>query len=243
MIGLYAIVHAPTNRAYIGSSKDVQKRFYCHKSFLLKSKHPCTHLQNAFNLYGSSTFKYKLLVECGSREQAQELEQAVLDIWYSDLYNVSKRADHLHRLGRPLSDSAKLKISKANSGAFRSDAQRQQISESLKARYKNGMQSPQLGQKHTEAAREKIKAKRAAQKPPKLGFKASAQTRIKLSSAKIGNRNRAKILCTDDACFFGVDSAAKYYAVSEPTLHKMMRLNDWSFYENVRKRNPVNAQV
>jgi predicted GIY-YIG superfamily endonuclease len=34
MIGVYAIVHVPTGKAYIGSSLDIHKRFSTHKSML-----------------------------------------------------------------------------------------------------------------------------------------------------------------------------------------------------------------
>jgi len=232
VIGVYAIVHAPTNKAYVGSSKNISKRLACHVSFLRLGKHHCAHLQNAYRLYGGSAFAFKVLTTCDTREEAQELEQAMLDIWHGDLYNASKRADHLHRLGRPMSEEVKAKIGAKNSGVVRSIEQRKKISQSLKHRYATGMVSPQLGKKHTEETKAKIKAKRALQGATNIGYVASEQTRKKQSMAKIGNRCHAKTVCTDIACFFGVDTAAKYYKVSTPTLRKMMARNGWEFYEN-----------
>jgi len=229
MIGIYAIVHVPTNRAYVGSSKNVNKRFLCHASFLRNGKHHCAHFQNSFNLHGPEAFQFRVLAECSTREEAQELEQAMLDIWYEVFYNVSKRADHLHRLGRPLDESTKQKISFKNSGAFRSPEQRTLISNSLKKRYQDGMRSPQLGRKHSADAKAKIKAKRAFQMPTNLGKVASQETRQKQSLAKKGNRYHAKTVCTDAACFFGLDVAAQHYQVSKPTFRKMMQENNWSF--------------
>lgn len=229
MIGLYAIVHAPTNKAYVGSSKDIQKRLACHASFLRRGKHHCAHLQNAYRLYGQSAFTFKVLATCDTRDEAQELEQAVLDIWYGGLYNASKRADHLHRLGRPLPEEVKAKIGAKNSGAIRSVEQRQKIAQSLKDRYASGMVSPQRGKKHTEETKAKIKAKRALQGATNRGYVASAQTRQKQALAKIGNRCHAKTVCTDVACFFGLDTAAKHYGVSAPTFRKMMARNGWGF--------------
>ena len=229
MIGIYAIVNTTSQKAYVGSSKNVNKRFLCHASFLRNGKHHCTHLQNSFNLNGSKAFQFRILAECSTREEAQELEQAMLDIWHADFYNASKRADHLHRLGRPLDESIKQKISAKNSGAFRSLEQRKLISDSLKKRYQEGMQSPQLGRKHSAEAKAKIRAKRALQAPTNLGNVASQETRLKQSLAKKGNRCHAKTVCTDAACFFGLDVAAQHYQVSKPTFRKMMKKNGWSF--------------
>jgi len=233
VIGVYAIVNTSSQRAYVGSSKNINKRFLCHASFLRNRKHPCAHLQNSFNLNGTKAFQFRVLVECSTREEAQELEQAMLDIWYGDFYNASKRADHLHRLGRPQSDATKAKISSKNTGAFRSPEQRKLISESLKKRYQEGMQSSQLGRQHSAEAKAKIKAKRAIQAPTNLGNVASQETRLKQSLAKKGNRCHAKTVCTDSACFFGLDIAAQHYQVSAPTFRRMMQRNGWSFYENL----------
>lgn len=233
MIGVYAIVNIAAHKAYVGSSKNVKKRFSCHASFLKRGKHHCPHLQSSFSLHGEKKFQFRVLAECATREEAQALEQAMLDIWHDDFYNASKRADHLHRLGRPLDETTKQKIGVKNSGAFRSPEQRKLISESLKKRYQEGMQSPQLGRKHTNEAKAKIKAKRAIQAPTNLGNVASQETRLKQSLAKKGNRCHAKTVCTDTACFFGLDVAAQHYQVSTPTFRRMMQRNGWSFYENL----------
>ena len=229
MIGVYTIVNTASQKVYVGSSKNVKKRFLCHASFLRNGKHHCAHLQNSFDLSGSKAFQFRVLAECSTREEAQELEQAMLDIWHGDFYNASKRADHLHRLGRPLDESTKQKIGVKNSGAFRSPEQRKLISESLKKRYQEGMQSPQLGKTHSDEAKVKIRKKRASQVPPRLGVAVSDETRLKQSLAKKGNRCHAKTVCTDTACFFGLDVAAQHYQVSTPTFRRMMQRNGWSF--------------
>lgn len=233
MIGVYAIVNTSSQKVYVGSSKNVNKRFLCHASFLRNGKHHCAHLQSSFDLNGPKAFQFRILAECATREEAQELEQAMLDIWHADFYNASKRADHLHRLGRPLNEVTKQKIGVKNSGAFRSPEQRKLISDSLRKRYQEGMQSPQLGRTHSDEAKAKIRAKRALQAPANLGRVASQETRLKQSLAKKGNRCHAKTVCTDTACFFGLDVAAQHYQVSKPTFRRMMQRNGWSFYENL----------
>jgi group I intron endonuclease len=229
VIGVYAIVNTANHKAYVGSSKNIKKRFLCHTSFLRRGKHHCSHLQSSFSLHGENEFQFRVLAECATREEAQEIEQAMLDIWHDDLYNASKRADHLHRLGRPLDETTKQKIGVKNLGAFRSPEQRKLISESLKKRYQEGMQSPQLGRTHSDEAKVKIRKKRASQVPPRLGVAVLGETRLKQSLAKKRNRCHAKTVCTDTACFFGLDVAAQHYQVSTPTFRRMMQRNGWSF--------------
>lgn len=87
MIGLYAIVHVPTNRAYVGSSIDIKRRMKEHMTDLRKSRHHCTHLQNAWNKYGADQFVIKTPTVVDDGMQARELEQAFLECFMDMLFN------------------------------------------------------------------------------------------------------------------------------------------------------------
>lgn len=99
-IGVYAIKNKLNGKCYVGSSKNIKKRFYCHSSFLRRGNHHCAHLQNAYKANGPDAFSMSTVLLCDTREEAEEIEQAILDIWYDDLYNSSRRADHTHMTGR-----------------------------------------------------------------------------------------------------------------------------------------------
>ena len=92
MIGLYAIVYVPTNRAYVGSSIDIKRRVKEHMSDLRHSKHHCIYLQNAWNKYGAGQFGIKTPTLVDGVAQARELEQAFLDCFLVELFNTKPTA-------------------------------------------------------------------------------------------------------------------------------------------------------
>lgn len=51
MAGVYQIFNTETNKRYIGSSIDVERRLKEHKRNLKAHRHSNQHLQNAWNKY------------------------------------------------------------------------------------------------------------------------------------------------------------------------------------------------
>lgn len=93
-MGLYKIINTLNDKFYLGSSKNIEHRFYIHKSKLKNNKHDNIHLQNAWNLYGESNFEFKIIeiYDGYSREKLFELEQIYLDNMNNNYYNFSARA-------------------------------------------------------------------------------------------------------------------------------------------------------
>lgn len=91
MIGIYAIRNKLTNRSYIGSSKNIHKRWESHKYMLDKGTHHCDYLQRAWSKYGSKNFEFIVLEECHN-EQLLQREQNYFDSSGYELYNSSKHA-------------------------------------------------------------------------------------------------------------------------------------------------------
>jgi group I intron endonuclease len=100
MIGLYAIVHKHTNRAYVGSAVNLKRRFKEHRTALKQGVHHSAYLQNAWNKYGVAQFEFKLLKPLESLAEARELEQALLDCFYKDTMNCKPSA-----IGFPFGDA------------------------------------------------------------------------------------------------------------------------------------------
>lgn len=67
--GVYAIMHPSSGRAYIGSSKDVLKRWAGHKQSLQLGSHHSPYLQRAWNKYGADTFHFITLEQCSPDER------------------------------------------------------------------------------------------------------------------------------------------------------------------------------
>jgi len=54
----------PTNKVYIGSSKNIEYRLNFHKRRLKNGKHRNPYLQNAWSKYNEKQFKFDILEEC-----------------------------------------------------------------------------------------------------------------------------------------------------------------------------------
>lgn len=113
-IGIYIILNTINGKFYIGSSSDIQQRFYNHKSKLLNNIHANQHLQNSVNKYGFENFKFDVIANC-PLEKLDSLEQ-----WYVDNlnpnYNIRKFVES--NRGIILTDSHKEKIKISMKGKF-----------------------------------------------------------------------------------------------------------------------------
>lgn len=72
MIGIYKIENATNGKVYIGQSRNIQRRWYTHRSDLRCGRHENQYLQKAYNA-DPSAFRYSVVVECPS-ELLNDLE-------------------------------------------------------------------------------------------------------------------------------------------------------------------------
>lgn len=77
--GVYKITCTTTNKAYIGSTTDLRKRWYWHKGDLRKGRHHNRYLQNAWNKHGAECFTFEVLEMVMFAEHLHEREQYWLD--------------------------------------------------------------------------------------------------------------------------------------------------------------------
>ncbi len=63
-IGIYNIIHKESGKYYIGSSKDIKKRFNRHLNELKRNIHHNIYLQRAWNKYGGKSFEFKIVEHC-----------------------------------------------------------------------------------------------------------------------------------------------------------------------------------
>lgn len=90
MIGVYAVVNKATHRAYVGSSANLSKRLIAHKSAIKTQKflHYQGYAEDVIK-FGFNSFDFRVLKETKTIDEARELEEAFLEIFLTDLYNVS----------------------------------------------------------------------------------------------------------------------------------------------------------
>lgn len=77
-VGIYKITNKENGLIYIGSSKNINKRWKDHINQLSKSKHPNMYLQEDWDIYGKKSFEFSILEECKLENQF-ELEQKYIN--------------------------------------------------------------------------------------------------------------------------------------------------------------------
>lgn len=77
--GIYKIINKIDGKYYVGSSKNIYKRWIKHKSLLRHNKHINDYLQNAWNKFGESNFEY-VITEICTYDSLKTIEQKYLDI-------------------------------------------------------------------------------------------------------------------------------------------------------------------
>lgn len=93
-IGIYCIKCSISNRYYVGSSQNIERRWVWHKSALKRNKHHSPPLQAAWIKYGPEAFEFYILKEC-KVQQITNLEQywmQRLNVVGGDGYNACPEA-------------------------------------------------------------------------------------------------------------------------------------------------------
>ena len=123
--GIYLIRNTINNKLYVGQSVNIYKRWDNHKRLLLLGRHTSSHLQRAWDLYGSDAFDFSIILKCERNiKQLTELEQYWIDTLKPE-YNSRSAVDST--AGTLSSDEVKQKISKANKGKKRSEETKQKM--------------------------------------------------------------------------------------------------------------------
>lgn len=79
--GIYKITNTVNGKFYIGSSKDIDWRWYCHKHYLKTGKHDNPKLQHSWNFHGEDKFAFDIIEEVNPDEKLLlEREQHYLDL-------------------------------------------------------------------------------------------------------------------------------------------------------------------
>jgi group I intron endonuclease len=78
--GIYKVTNKITGKFYIGSSKDINKRWYDHRNELSKNKHCNMKLQNAWNYYGADAFEFTMI------ENTTEEDLLIRELFYLDMF-------------------------------------------------------------------------------------------------------------------------------------------------------------
>ena len=157
--GVYYIYNIQNGKAYVGSSRDLRKRFNGHLNKLRKGCHRNQHLQRAWKKYGEEKFAFRV-IKLVNEENLIKEEQFSIDLLESANrdkgYNIIPFAD-----GHELSEETKQKISEAQRGRHPSKETRQKMSEAQQDRHhsketREKMSEAHLGKHLSEETKQKI---------------------------------------------------------------------------------------
>ncbi len=156
--GVYKITNIINGKVYIGSAKRFKERWKHHAWSLEKGCHHNTHLQAAFNLYGTNAFVFEVLeVVEGDKIARTIVEQRYLNTFYGgQCYNIDR-------------------LTLANDGPWSNNAEdsRRRIAEKAVERWKD----PEF----KASVSKKISISNTGKKLP-------ASTRLKMSNAHVGHQ-------------------------------------------------------
>jgi len=236
-------------RVYIGSAKNISKRWECHLRELRKNKHHSKQLQYHFNKYGESDLQFSILLGC-NKEDLLKTEQYFLD-FYNPFFNTYKTAgspkgythtkETLKKIseaqmgkknpnyGKKFSDEHRRKISEGRKGIIISEETRRKISLSGK-----GIKKP-----HSEEHKKKISE-------ANKGRKNSEETRNKISESMKGKNIWSKGRpCSEDTkqklreYATGRSHPNKPHFPSEET-KKKMSIARTNYYKNIKELSNIN---
>lgn len=118
LCGTYRITNTCRGIPYIGSSKDIQRRWQQHRHLLRKNTHFNSKLQAVWNKYGETAFAFEV-IEYLTEDELQDRETYWIQITHPYNYNIRERANQVNipiRIGRHHSPQTCAKISDALKG-------------------------------------------------------------------------------------------------------------------------------
>lgn len=119
--GIYFIKNIVTNKYYVGSSLNIQKRFYQYLFLLKRGRCHSPKLQNSFNKHGETSFEFGLVESC-EKDELRMKERYWIDFYNSvnNGYNCSNDTNCSTR-GRKMTQKQKEVISKRNKERWEKD--------------------------------------------------------------------------------------------------------------------------
>ena len=114
--GIYKIINKSNDKYYVGSSNNVSRRWWKHRTQLNSNQHANKHLQSSWNKYGKNNFNF-VIVESVSKEKLITTEQKYLDIAKNEQYKCYNQTFlSSSTLGFKYSEESKRRLSISHKG-------------------------------------------------------------------------------------------------------------------------------
>lgn len=200
---------SPSNKSYIGQTKDLEKRFRRHQRLDNKN---CRAFYSALSKYGFDEFEFSVLAVFDTRDQLDEAEVFAIaseNTICPNGYNLTTGGG-----GAIPSDETRAKISASHIGKIVSSETKAKLSKAnIGKRYtektRNKMSTTRVGMKHSSETRAKIGKAHA-------GKIYTVETRVKMSKAyhSMSEETRAK-MCDNRKRLPGREDLPKYIYIEK----------------------------
>lgn len=199
------------NKVYVGSSVNVDKRLADHRRKLGRGRHCSTHLQAAWDKYGSCNFSFKKLLVCDGKD-ILFYEQRLIDGYeaMNPEHGYNKRVVAKSNAGMKHSEETKRKVSAGMKGRIVSAETREKI------------RIAKLGKHHTDHAKKKM---------------SSARVGVKLSAIQAEKRGVLTISKVAEirSLYFDTDvtqlELSGMFGVSRESIGGLLRGKTWAYSE------------
>ncbi len=211
LAGVYEIRNTLNNKVYIGSSINLEKRLAEHQSKLARGKHCSTHLQAAWDKYGSCNFSFKKLLVCADK----------------DILFYEQRLIDGYEAMNPVSGYNKRIVAQSNAGMKHSEETRRKVSAGMKGRIvstetREKISSANLGRKNTDLSRLRMSE---ARKGVRLSVD-QIESRSKLTIDKVAE---IRSLCLEtNATHLQLSTM---FGVSRESIGEILRGETWAYPE------------
>ena len=242
---IYKIINEINGKKYIGSTINKSRRWRDHKRMLKNNCHDNQHLQNAWNKYGSNSFRFSVIEKIQDVDNLLGREDFYIKYinYYNpeSLYNIAKDAKASMR-GREMSEKTRKKMSESHKGKELSEETKEKLSKLM-----SGNNNYNYGKKIPEKTREKmskaLKGREMSEKTRKKmseshkGKELSEKHKKNLSEASKGEnhpqskltRKKVKvILYLLDGDSFTHKEIGKMYGVSKSAISSIARGKNWT---------------
>jgi predicted GIY-YIG superfamily endonuclease len=163
--GIYKIINKTNGKYYVGSSRNIEKRWNTHKRSLRKNNHHNEYLQRAWNKYGENAFDF-VIVELIPKISLFNIEKRYLIEAETDRnsYNLT-----FYPCGGPQPDYVKKKMKRNHY-------------------LNNGGKNPMLGKTHSDKSKNLMRSKALGRPPSNKDTKIYTFLNLMTNEIFIGNK-------------------------------------------------------